>query len=148
MLFPIYTRDQAKAAARKLRETLAKDGEEISHSAALERIAQQQGYANWNILSARLSNGPGTLQVGDRIAGEYLKQPMTGHVLACRQLAYGDAFEITIEFEEAIDVVSFDSFSNFRKRISTTVSKDLVSHHKTSDGIPHLVISQVESTLV
>ena len=138
----IHTRDQAKAYAKRLRAEHASRHHEISYSAALELVAQELGYSDWNTLSARLSNAPEQpLQVGDRIVGQYLNQTISGYVLGLRELAGGRSFEVTINFDEPVDVVTFDSFSNFRKRIRAIISQDGISYHKTSDGVPHLIVS-------
>ena len=52
------TLDDAKTAARALRRTLAAVDVTISHSRALEIVAAQLGFADWNIASARLSAPP------------------------------------------------------------------------------------------
>jgi hypothetical protein len=44
----------AKAMAKAMREGLALNKIEVSHSEALEIVAKQFGLANWNILSARI----------------------------------------------------------------------------------------------
>lgn len=48
----------AKTAARALRRTLADTDVTISHSRALEIVAAQLGFADWNTASARLPAGP------------------------------------------------------------------------------------------
>lgn len=149
MSLSLSTRDQAKAHAREIRADLAKAGTPISHSEALEWVAKELGYRDWNTASARLSNMPEVvLQVGDQVAGRYLKQAFDGRVLAVREMAGGTAFEVTLEFDEPIDVVEFDSFSNFRQRITTTVSSGGVSFAKTSDGVPHLTVERTSIGLV
>jgi hypothetical protein len=44
----------AKAMARALRNALKAKGVETTHSQSLELIATAFGYANWNILSAKI----------------------------------------------------------------------------------------------
>lgn len=44
----------SKHMAKALRQALAERGQEISHSDALELAARQFGFANWNMLSARI----------------------------------------------------------------------------------------------
>lgn len=48
------THRDAKAMAKAMRQALADDKIEISHSRALEIVARQFGVASWNILSAKL----------------------------------------------------------------------------------------------
>ncbi|MDP3897208.1 MAG: glyoxalase superfamily protein [Mesorhizobium sp.] len=137
------TRDQAKRRAHALREDAAARGVSLSLAAALERVAVELGYRDWNTASARLSNAPPVpLQVGDRVAGRYLKQPFEGRVLAVRELADGGAFEVTLHFDQPVDVVECESFSNFRQRVDATISADGVSWSRTSDGQPHLVVAR------
>ena len=145
----ISNRDQAKAWAREIRAEQALAGTPISHAQALERVAEALGYRDWNTASAQLSNEPEVpLQVGDQVAGRYLKQPFAGRVLAVRELAGGTAFEITLQFDEPVDVVEFESFSAFRHRINATVSSGGVSFTKTSDGVPHLVVERTSLGLI
>ena len=145
----INTREQAKARAREIRavETLA--GTPISHSAALERVAAELGYRDWNTASARLSNLPEIpVQIGDRVNGLYLKKPFEGVVLAVRDIGGGSAFEVTLHFDEPVDVVEFESFSAFRQRVNATISADGSSWSKTSDGHPHMRILSVANGIV
>jgi len=44
----------AKAMAHALREALQGDAVDVSHSRSLELIAKAFGYANWNVLSAKI----------------------------------------------------------------------------------------------
>ena len=39
-----------------------------------------------------------------------------------------------------VDVVTFDSFSNYRSRVSKVIGADGRSFDTTSDGVPHLVL--------
>ena len=149
MTTSITTRDQAKARAREIRAEAAAAGTTLSHSAALERVAAERGYRDWNTASARLANTPEIpLQVGDRVGGTYLKQPFEGRVLSVRELNAGAAFEITLEFDEPVDVVEFESFSAFRHRVNATVSAGGVSYSKTSDGVPHLVVERLSGDII
>lgn len=49
------TYDDAKAMAKSLREGLQKKSVSITHSESLELVAAQFGFANWNILAARIT---------------------------------------------------------------------------------------------
>lgn len=138
------TREQAKLRAQAIRAEHAARNITISHSAALERVAVELGYRDWNTASARLSNLPEIpLQVGDRVAGNYLKQPFSGRVLGVREVYGGGSFEVTLQFDTPVDVVAFDSFSAFRSRVTATIGADGISASKTSDGHPHLVVSRL-----
>jgi hypothetical protein len=149
MKTPVMNRDQAKARARELRAELGAGGTPISHAEALERVAAELGYRDWNTASARLSNEPEVpLQVGDLVAGRYLKQRFTGRVLGVREVAGGAAFDVTIRFDEAVDVVEFESFSNLRTQVQITVSAAGVSAFRTSDGAPHMVLQRTSAGTV
>tara|TARA_Y100000815_G_scaffold265076_1_gene281542 strand:+ start:4667 stop:5137 length:471 start_codon:yes stop_codon:yes gene_type:complete len=142
------TISQAKQRAKIMRKDLFSRGIKISYSQALERVAAEIGYRDWNTAVARLSNEPPfRIQVGDTVSGTYLKQPFTGQVLAVREIGGGSHFEVTLHFDEPVDVVSFDSFSAFRQRVNVTVDDTGVSPSKTSDGEPHMVIWPLASAV-
>ncbi|RMQ51027.1 hypothetical protein ALQ04_02227 [Pseudomonas cichorii] len=50
----MFSIEQAKQMAKRLRASLATRNQELSHSAALELVAQQLGYKDWNTASAML----------------------------------------------------------------------------------------------
>jgi len=52
-----------------------------------------------------------------------------------------DRTRITIVFDEPVDVVSFDSFSAFRQRVTVTLGNDGKTAEKTSDGVPHMQLT-------
>ncbi|WP_300393746.1 glyoxalase superfamily protein [Henriciella sp.] len=149
MTYTITTRAQAKARARELRAESATRGKSLSHANALEAVAHELGYRDWNTASARLSNQPEIpLQVGERVSGRYLKQPFQGRVHGVRELAGGMGYEVVLHFDEPVDVVEFDSFSGLRQRVSAMISDDGVSWNKTSDGVPHLVLQRDSAHLI
>jgi len=142
------TREQAKARARDIRRDLAGRGVAISHGQALERVATELGYRDWNTAVARLSNEPDfSIAVGDTVCGAYLKQPFTGRVLAVQEMSGGSHFKVTLHFDEPVDVVAFESFSAFRQRVTATIDANGVSPQRTSDGEPHLVIRPAVSAI-
>ncbi|CAN7149553.1 glyoxalase superfamily protein [Devosia sp. LjRoot16] len=62
----------SKHMAKALRQALAERGQEISHSDALELVARQYGFANWNMLAARIEAAqlaPLELPPGWHVAG-------------------------------------------------------------------------------
>lgn len=130
-----------KQQAKRLRTSLAEDGDFISHSESLELIARQYGFRDWNTIHAAAGNGPPTdpLVLGAKIRGRYLGQTFSGEIIAIQSLT-ADYKRLTVHFDEAVDVVTFDSFSAFRQRVSTRVNKHGVSVEKTSDGVPQMVI--------
>lgn len=143
MPIPIQSKDLAKAAAAIVRAEAAAAGRKVSRSAALERVAIGHGFTNWNALSARLAKtADRPLQAGERVEGRYLKQPFTGVVVSAREAGTADALEVSIALDEAVDVVTFEAFSNFRRRIAATVSPGGVSFAKTGDGVPQLIAAR------
>ncbi|MHA6289035.1 glyoxalase superfamily protein [Maricaulis sp. CAU 1757] len=132
---------QLKAQARRLRTTLESEGNFISHSEALELIASQFGYRDWNTLHAAVGNRQAApLAVGNTVSGRYLGQAFTGEVLSLSRLGAGERYRITLDLDTPVDVVRFDSFSSFRRRIRATIGRDGRSDSRTSDGAPHLVL--------
>ena len=132
--------EDLKAQARRLRATLAADGTAVGHSRALELLAHQHGYKDWNTLHAAIGNRPppAPVAVGDRVHGRYLGQPFEGEVIGVQALASPDRFRVTLQFDEPVDVVTFDSFSAFRQRVTGTIDRTGRTAEKTSDGRPHM----------
>ena len=54
---------QAKAMAKALRAELRAEGVDIPHAQALEIVARQFGFANWNVLSAQLKPLDGDVKI-------------------------------------------------------------------------------------
>jgi hypothetical protein len=132
--------DAAKTQAKALRASLKATGQDISHARALELIAKSLGFKDWNTLHAKIGNAPrAPVVLGQIVEGHYLKQPFVAEVLGVTQLSEG-RYSVVLDFAEPVDVVTFDSFSNFRRRITKVVGADGRSPDRTSDGVPHLVI--------
>lgn len=141
-LHGLPTRTQLKDQARRLRETMAHGGTPLSHSAALETLARQWGYRDWNTLSAAASNAPAPTprwQIGQRVTGHYLGQPFTGRIKAADQ-ASGGFWRLVLVFDAPVDVVPFAAFSNLRRQVRCTVNGQGVTPEHTSDGQPHVVL--------
>jgi hypothetical protein len=128
-------KDEAKA----LREERSKTDAPLSHSAALEEVARRHGYRDWNTARAALPERVSVpVQVGMRVRGTYLKQQFAGLVLAVKALADMRHFEVTVRFDDPVDVITFESFSAYRQRVTATVDVHGVSPAHTSDGEPHM----------
>lgn len=134
------TLPQLKAEARQLRQQAQNQGQPISHSKALEQIARQYGFRDWNTLHARASNMP-ELQLGMQVTGRYLGQPFTGEIRALAAYGPQGHQRITLQFDTPVDVVTFDSFSNYRSRVSAVITADGCSASRTSNGQPQLVVT-------
>ena len=137
------TIDDYKREARILRDTLAGDGKPISHSQALETVARLHGHRDWNTLhAAALSNRPPPLPgLGDRVGGTFLGQKFSGVVLGVQSMT-GGLTRFVIRFDEPVDVVTHDSFSSFRSRVTALVDDEGISPQRTSNGTPHMVLRQ------
>lgn len=141
----IPTVDELKLQAKRLRLAMAERGAVVAHSAALELIAQQYGVRDWNTLAAMAlkerSDAVLPLAVGAHVRGRYLDQPFEGKVLSLSALPGGELYKIVIHFDQPVDVVTFESFSAYRHRITAQVNAKGVSPRKTSNGRPHLVLA-------
>jgi hypothetical protein len=136
--------EDLKDQAKRLRETLARQGTQINHSKALELIAGQHGFRDWNTLHAKIGNEPPgpTLSLGAKVSGQYLGQAFTGEIIAIQALtsAHGK-YRVTFDFDEPVDVVTFESFSAYRKRVTVTLGEDGQTTERTSNGRPHMVLA-------
>ena len=138
---PLPSLDGLKDQARRLRARLAAEDQPISHSRALELVAAQYGYRDWNTLHAAVGNRPpfDPWQLGSRVRGHYLGQPFDAKVLGVQALTTEPGrYRLVQHFDEPVDVVTFESFSAFRQRVSCTVDEMGRTAAKTSDGRPHL----------
>lgn len=138
---PLPSLDGLKDQARRLRTRLDAHGTPVSHSRALELVAAQYGYRDWNTLHAALGNRApfDPWQLGSRVRGHYLGQPFDAKVLGVQALtAQPGHYRLTLHFDEPVDVVTFESFSAFRQRVYCTVDETGRTAAKTSDGRPHL----------
>jgi hypothetical protein len=118
-------------------------GDVISHSTALELIAKQYGMRDWNTLSAlaaKMNNDTKLpLAIGATISGRYLNQAFIGKILTIAERSDG-LYEISIHFDKPVDVVTFESFSAFRQRITALVDHTGISPRKTSNGLSQLIL--------
>lgn len=139
---PLPTLADVKAQAKRLRASLVDSGIATSHSQALERLAHQFGFRDWNTFHAAIGNHglnfPPAL--GDRVSGWYLGHRFDAEVIGIRSIQPGNRYRMTLKFDEAVDVVSFEGMSSFRKRVTSTVGRDGKTVEKTSNGVPQLVL--------
>lgn len=141
MTTPLPSVAVLKAQAKALRKDLAARGQDVSHAAALETVAHQWGARDWNTVQARAAAAHAGYAPGDRVAGQYLGHPFAGVVKAARQSS--EAFwSLTLRFDEAIDVVASTHFSSLRRQVNVTVNAQGQTPQKTSDGVPHLVLTK------
>lgn len=134
-----------KTQAKRMRTELASRGVGFSHGQVLELLAHQYGFKDWNGLYARAQKNSllSDLRLGQIVEGQYLGQDIVGEVIAIQKSHTSNCYHLTLELESPIDVVRFDSFSNFRKRIQCRVDEGGMSAEKTSDGQPHMMLKRV-----
>lgn len=141
---PLPSLDALKDQAKRLRSSLAAQRSDVSHSKSLELIAAQYGFRDWNTLHAAVGNRPplNPYMLGAKVRGHYLGQPFEAEILGVQAIGpAGDRFRLTLNFDEPVDVVTFDSFSAFRKRVNCTVDGTGRTAERTSNGRPHLELA-------
>jgi hypothetical protein len=138
--FPLPSIESLKTQAKRLRVDLGVEGRTIGHGKSLEILAHQYGYKDWNTLHANIGNQqpPCPVALGQSVRGFYLGQPFDGEVIGIQSLVKPGRYRVTVSFREPVDVVTFKSFSNFRKRVSCVIDRKGETLEKTSDGRPHL----------
>jgi hypothetical protein len=136
--------EDMKEQARRLRGTLDATGMKVSHAQALELVARQHGHRDWNTAHALSGNTPPGPPVAmmQQVAGRYLGQAFTGTVIGVMAQGAPDRWKITLQLDEPVDVVTFESFSSFRHRITATINADGRTSEKTYNGEPHLVLGR------
>ena len=128
-----------KSEARALRDERTLAGTPLGHGQALEEIARQHGYRDWNTASAALPERIAIpVQVGQRVKGTYLGRPFAGLVLGMHLLPDMRHYEVTVKFDRPVNVSKFDSMVIERQRVRSTVNLDGISPAHTSDGEPHM----------
>jgi hypothetical protein len=138
---PLPSIDTLKDHAKRLRARFADEMQPVSHSRALELIAAQYGFRDWNTLHAAVGNRPpfNLWMLGSRVRGTYLGQPFDAEVIGVQALtSQPGRYRMTLHFDTPVDVVTFDSFSAFRQRVNCTVDETGRTLEKTSNGRPHL----------
>lgn len=137
--------DRLKDEARRLRDARRAEGEIITHSESLERLAHRYKFRDWNTLHAAADKPLPACPVspGTRVRGRYLGQSFAGEVLQVETCSPPDRFFVTLHFDAPVDVVTFDSFSNMRQRVRCTIDSDGRSDAQTSDGCPHMQLEVI-----
>jgi hypothetical protein len=137
---PLPPLSTLKSQAKRLRVDLSAYGQAIGHGKSLEILAHQYGYKDWNSLHAGVGNQRPScpVAVGQSVRGFYLSQPFDGEVIGIQSLVTPGRYRVTLSFREPVDVVTFKSFSNYRKRVSCVIDRGGKTFEKTSDRRPHL----------
>lgn len=134
----IHDVDTLKSQAKNLRAALERAGTAVSHSQALELVAQSHGARDWNTAQASAESAP-IWRFGGPVRGHYLGQPFTGRVIAASERGPRH-HALTIAFDAPVNVSHSALMEVQRKRINATVNSDGRSISRTSDGQPHLVL--------
>jgi hypothetical protein len=131
-----------KSEAKLLREARSIAGTPLTQSAALEEVARRHGYRDWNTAVAALPERFVTpVQVGQRVKGTYMSKPFIGLVIGMQLTP--PHFQITVKFDQPVNVSKFESMVHNRQRVSTTIDIRGVSLSHTSDGEPHMRIQRL-----
>ncbi|WP_455270119.1 glyoxalase superfamily protein [Rhizobium herbae] len=141
---PLPSLDALKDQAKRLRAGLATDGQDITHSKSLELLAAQYGFRDWNTLHAVVGNRPplNPWMLGSRVKGHYLGQPFEATILGVQAVtAQPGRYRLVLDFDEPVDVVTFESFSAFRKRVQCTIDETGRTVEKTSNGRPQVELA-------
>ncbi|SMX72895.1 glyoxalase superfamily protein [Brevibacterium linens] len=120
------TLNDAKTAARTLRRCLAAADATISHSRALEIVAQQLGFTDWNTASARLS----AVHSGTGVSVPVLRI----HDAALARDFYLDYLGFTVEWEHRFE----PGMPLYLRIHRDETTLDLSEHH--GDGTPGTVV--------
>ncbi len=130
---------ELKSQAKRLRRALNENGQVLSHSQALELVSAQHGFRDWNTACATASRPCDfAFSVGTRVSGTYMQQPFRGEIRALSKTGPKDQYRVTVQFDEPVDVVTFESFSAFRSRVTCLVQPDGIAVKKTSNGEPYM----------
>lgn len=133
------TIEDLKSQAKRLRASLS-GSNPLSHSQALEAVARQHGYKDWNTIHAACGNAPLSppWHVGQIVTGAYLGKPVRGTIKSVREMAEGRMFRISLDLDQPVNVSAFDSFDVMRRRLSATVSREGETVEKITGGTPQL----------
>ena len=132
-----------KSEAKALRDERNRGGTPLGQGQALEEIARQHGFRDWNTASASLPERVAVpVQVGQRVAGTYLSRPFAGLVMGVKLLSDMKHYEVTVRFDQPVNVSKFASMVHNRQRVTATVDLHGISPAHTSDGEPHMRIKR------
>lgn len=141
------TAENLKAQAKRLKEHFSAQNITLSHSEALEALAKQHGFKNWNVLSAKLKHGKNTPDwptLDDKISGTYLGHSFTAKVLRINVTNLPHLRRYKIHLDEPIDVVKSELFNNFRQRINCFLNEDMHSTNFKGERDNLLTITSID----
>ncbi len=133
-----------KTHAKRLREALAADGLNLSHSRALDIVARQHGARDWNTLAATAAKTRlgAPFAVGERVAGTFNGKPAQGRLIGLEETIKPDLWRVTVAFDPPVDVVTSELFSSERRRITMIVGADGRSRRLTGTETGVMALSR------
>lgn len=144
------TADDLKAQAKRLKEHFSAQNITLSHSEALEALAKQHGFKNWNVLSANLkpklkigNNTPNWPTLDGKISGTYLGHTFTGTVLRINVTNMDHIRRYKIHFDAPVDVVKSKFFTNYRQRINCFLNENMHSTNFKGERDNLLIINDI-----
>jgi hypothetical protein len=137
-----------KEQATQLRSD--RSDKQLTHSQSLELLAHKYGFHDWNTLQAmskrRAGIRPTALNIakGEQVTGAYLGRSFSAEVLEIEHFET-NRWKVVLHFSEPVDVVAFDSFSNFRQRVPCVLNSSGETEEKTSNGRAACSVESVET---
>lgn len=122
-----------KTYAKRLRNSLASEGINLSHGKALDIIARQNGERDWNTLSAKIDASSNArhepqprapFMVGDLVEGVFNGKPANGRVIGLAETIKPDLWRATIKFSPPVDASTSENFRAERTRVEMVVGAD------------------------
>lgn len=143
-----------KQAAKRLRQALADDGIDITHTRSLELVARQAGARDWNTLVARPVTPSGQpvktgapFEVGTDVEGTFNGRPAKGRVIGVEETIKPDLWRLEIAFNPPVDVVTSELFSAPRKRMTMIVGADGRSRRLTGTETGVMALTRQQASV-
>lgn len=130
-----------KSEARALRQERNATGENLTHGAALEAVAQAHGFRDWNTARASLPDRmPTSFQVGQHVHGTYLDHPFKGILVGVQLMSDLAHYKLTVNFDHPVNVTPEFMFATLRHRVMATVDLRGVTPALRGNGRPQMVV--------
>lgn len=130
-----------KAEAKDLRAERAQSGQPVTQAAALEEVARNHGYRDWNTARAALPERVAVrFQVGMRVKGLYLEQPFRGLLIGVQILGNMQNYTVTVLFDEPVNVTPNFMFAAHRHRVTATIDVHGITPALRGNGQPQMQV--------
>jgi hypothetical protein len=130
-----------KAEAKTLREERAQSVQPVTHAAALEEVARNHGYRDWNTARAALPDRVVVpFQVGMRVKGYYLERPFRGLLIGVKLLSNMQNYTVTVLFDDPVNVTPNFMFAAHRHRVTATIDVHGVTPALRGNGQPQMQV--------